>query len=318
MGNTRLNFGRDENGVLFKEDSNDYYPFGLNFINPPGQIAQLYNPSATYKNFKYQEQELQETGFYTFKWRQYMPDVGRFFNVDPLAEKYNTWSPYTFSGNRVIDAREIEGLEPHVLFNTRENAAANFGQQYNGKSILQKREYAALIYVRVVDGKKYYAYNKPEKGEAHGVPQGVSSKAPKGSTPAAWIHTHGNDDYGSAGNYNDQNFSGDDGDKGYSKALGLDGFLVTPDGSLKYYDLSSDTEKTLRTDMPSDPNNETPRNNNINPVDNPPPSIGDYRPLPKIFPDKVSPNPQPILDGGLKSIKDKKENFVNQLPQKIH
>ncbi|PZR20628.1 MAG: hypothetical protein DI535_29685, partial [Citrobacter freundii] len=35
LGNTRLNFGRDENGVLFKEDSNDYYPFGLNFINPP-------------------------------------------------------------------------------------------------------------------------------------------------------------------------------------------------------------------------------------------------------------------------------------------
>lgn len=41
-----------------------------------------------------------------------MPDVGRFFNVDPLAEKYPTWSTYAFSGNRVIDARELEGLEP--------------------------------------------------------------------------------------------------------------------------------------------------------------------------------------------------------------
>jgi RHS repeat-associated protein len=68
----------DENGVLFKEDSNDYYPFGLNFINPPGLIAQLYNPSATYRNFKYQEQELQETGFYAFKWRNYDPSTGRF------------------------------------------------------------------------------------------------------------------------------------------------------------------------------------------------------------------------------------------------
>nr|WP_306552728.1 RHS repeat-associated core domain-containing protein [Chryseobacterium sp. WG23] len=44
-----------------------------------------------YQNYKYQEQELQETGFYAFKWRQYMPDVGRFFNIDPLTEKYNTW-----------------------------------------------------------------------------------------------------------------------------------------------------------------------------------------------------------------------------------
>lgn len=41
-----------------------------------------------------------------------MPDVGRFFNIDPLAEKYNTWTPYAFSGNRIIDARELEGLEP--------------------------------------------------------------------------------------------------------------------------------------------------------------------------------------------------------------
>ena len=65
----------------------------------------------TYKNYKFQEQELQETGFYSFKWRNYMPDVGRFFNVDPLAEIYTHNSPYAFSENRVIDARELEGLE---------------------------------------------------------------------------------------------------------------------------------------------------------------------------------------------------------------
>lgn len=40
-----------------------------------------------------------------------MPDVGRFFNVDPLAEKYSYQSPYNFSEDRVIDARELEGLE---------------------------------------------------------------------------------------------------------------------------------------------------------------------------------------------------------------
>lgn len=268
-----------------------------------GANSQL--PSYKY-GFQGQEKQ-QETGWSSFKWRNYDPAMGRFFNIDPLAEKYNMWAPYVFSGNRVIDARELEGLEPHVLFNTREKAAANFGQQYNGKSILQKREYAALIYVRVVDDKKYYAYNTPEKGEAHGVPQGVSGKAPKGSTPTAWIHTHGNDDYGNAGNYNDQNFFGEDGDKGYSRALGLDAFLVTPEGSLKYYDLSSGTEKTLRTDMPSDPNNQTPRTNNIDPILNPNPSSGDYRPKPKPFPN-LEPipvdRPKPVLDGGLKSIDD--------------
>ncbi|TLX25761.1 HNH endonuclease [Chryseobacterium indologenes] len=38
--------------------------------------------------------------------------MARFFNVDPLTESYHTWSPFAFSGNRVVDARELEGLEP--------------------------------------------------------------------------------------------------------------------------------------------------------------------------------------------------------------
>lgn len=40
------------------------------------------------------------------------PRVGRFFAVDPLAPKYPFYSPYQFSGNRVIDMVELEGLEP--------------------------------------------------------------------------------------------------------------------------------------------------------------------------------------------------------------
>lgn len=40
-----------------------------------------------------------------------MPDVGRFFNIDPLSEKYSYQSHYNFSENRVIDGKELEGLE---------------------------------------------------------------------------------------------------------------------------------------------------------------------------------------------------------------
>ena len=47
---------------------------------------------------------------YTF--RMHDPRVGRFFATDPLEKKYPFYSPYAFSGNRVIDAVEIEGLEP--------------------------------------------------------------------------------------------------------------------------------------------------------------------------------------------------------------
>jgi hypothetical protein len=40
------------------------------------------------------------------------PRLGRFLSIDPLSPKYPFYSPYTFSGNRVIDAIEFEGLEP--------------------------------------------------------------------------------------------------------------------------------------------------------------------------------------------------------------
>lgn len=40
-----------------------------------------------------------------------MPDIGRFFNIDPLSEKFTYNSPYAFAENRVIDGRELEGLE---------------------------------------------------------------------------------------------------------------------------------------------------------------------------------------------------------------
>lgn len=50
-------------------------------------------------------------GWDSFKWRNHQPDIGRFFNVDPLAEKYFYNSPYAFSENKVTSHVELEGLE---------------------------------------------------------------------------------------------------------------------------------------------------------------------------------------------------------------
>jgi len=40
-----------------------------------------------------------------------MPDLGRFFNVDPLSEKYTHNSTYAFSENKLLAFIELEGLE---------------------------------------------------------------------------------------------------------------------------------------------------------------------------------------------------------------
>ncbi|MBS1978688.1 MAG: hypothetical protein JST46_15055 [Bacteroidetes bacterium] len=85
----------------------DYYPFGLSF-------NQYQRESSLINKFKFQSQEhVDDLGLNwdSFKWRNHQPDIGRFFNIDPLAEKYVYNSPYAFAENRVIDGRELEGLE---------------------------------------------------------------------------------------------------------------------------------------------------------------------------------------------------------------
>lgn len=49
-----------------------------------------------------------------FKYRMHDPRVGRFFAVDPLSFKYPHYSPYAFSGNKVIAFTELEGLEEEI------------------------------------------------------------------------------------------------------------------------------------------------------------------------------------------------------------
>jgi RHS repeat-associated protein len=136
LGNARVSFGRNSAGALEITDANDYYPFGMNHLKTGSAIF----GQGSYKNYKYQEQELQETGFYSFKWRNYMPDLGRFFNIDPLSEKYSFQSHYNFSENRVIDARELEGLEAVLINDTtiewRVKVNNNLGSDYS-KTLLQ-------------------------------------------------------------------------------------------------------------------------------------------------------------------------------------
>ncbi|RNA62869.1 RHS repeat-associated core domain-containing protein [Chryseobacterium nematophagum] len=125
LGNVRLSYFNNGSSVEVLEENN-YYPFGLKH-----EGYNILNGNPAYR-YKYQGQELQEIGWYSFKWRNYMPDLGRFFNVDPLSEKYAYQSHYNFSENRIIDARELEGLEAVLVKDTKHNQpiikAANSGQ----------------------------------------------------------------------------------------------------------------------------------------------------------------------------------------------
>ncbi|WP_294217548.1 DUF6443 domain-containing protein [uncultured Chryseobacterium sp.] len=111
VGNIRVTYYRDGTGAVVIAKESNYYPFGMEHSGYNSGFNQL----NTYrKGFQGQENQ-PETGWSSFKWRNYDPVIGRFLTIDPLSEKYAYQSHYNFSENRVVDAVEIEGLEAYTL-----------------------------------------------------------------------------------------------------------------------------------------------------------------------------------------------------------
>ena len=104
LGNVRLSFTKD----LKVMDKNDYYPFGMSFLKTS---VSLYDPMAIPYNYKYNGKELQETGFYDYGARMYMPDVGRWTQIDPLAETSRRFSPYLYANNNPLRFIDPDGMD---------------------------------------------------------------------------------------------------------------------------------------------------------------------------------------------------------------
>ncbi|MDH5035831.1 DUF6443 domain-containing protein [Chryseobacterium cucumeris] len=82
---------------------NNYYPFGM-----------MHNYTATTQNayqYKYNGKELQESGMYDYGARMYMPDLGRWGVIDPLAETSRRWSTYAYAYNNPVMFIDPDGRE---------------------------------------------------------------------------------------------------------------------------------------------------------------------------------------------------------------
>ncbi len=89
------------------EESN-YYPFGLK------HEGYNYGVQGDEHPFGYLNQEIQndfDLNWLTFRYRNYMPDVGRFFGIDPISEDFLSITNYQISHNNPVWKIEIEGLE---------------------------------------------------------------------------------------------------------------------------------------------------------------------------------------------------------------
>jgi hypothetical protein len=80
----------------------------------------------------------------SFKWRNYDYAIGRFMSIDPLSEQYNYQSHYNFAENRVIDGRELEGLEWASIKNNDGTSTRQLTVQMHNTSSLSDKQVAKV------------------------------------------------------------------------------------------------------------------------------------------------------------------------------
>ena len=95
---------------------NHYYPFGTAF-------AENTVDEQKKQPYKYNGKELDQMhglNLYDYSARYYESAVGRFTTVDPLAEKYYSWSPYAYVGNNPIIRTDPTGMDWYLNQSTGE------------------------------------------------------------------------------------------------------------------------------------------------------------------------------------------------------
>ncbi|WP_300686466.1 RHS repeat-associated core domain-containing protein, partial [Chryseobacterium sp.] len=148
LGNARVSFAKDSTGTPEITDANNYYAFGMNHI---GGVKGLLGG---YMNYKYNGKELQETGMYDYGARFYMPDIGRWGIVDPLAEVNRSWSPYRYAYNNPLRFIDPDGrLEDWYQDNATGNIAWHDGSaERAGQTNLTQEADGKLLAVEEKDG----------------------------------------------------------------------------------------------------------------------------------------------------------------------
>jgi RHS repeat-associated protein len=107
----------------------DYYPFGLTFNS-------YQRENSVINDFLYNGKERQDEldlGWLDYGARMYMPEIGRWGVIDPLAEKARSWTPYRYAFNNPLRFIDPDGMfEYSDGYSTQDSRNTTGAVSYSG------------------------------------------------------------------------------------------------------------------------------------------------------------------------------------------
>lgn len=231
-----------------------------------------------------------------------------FVSVDPLAE--STMTPYQYVHQNPINLIDPTGMSAEMVdgpgdeFKNLEEAAKDFGKEYNGLSISYGIEVSTNFYEAKNDkGESYISYNQPIAGGGGMAP--IVNNLKEGQNIVASGHTHGGDEgvleffekgkkthTSSSIRFSDTDIKTydntlikSDGKPNNPFGKPIQGIVITPNGGILHYDpnksynmikvkgidggLTPSYNSPIDTTMPSDPASKSLRLNTNSPSNMP-------------------------------------------------
>ncbi|MBN8643438.1 MAG: type IV secretion protein Rhs [Flavobacteriales bacterium] len=196
LGNIRVSYAIDPDTSELKIlEENHYYPFGLKHTNYNGtarefkveeeELLKIKNvPSyfTTAYKYKYNGKEFQDElglNFYDYGARNYDPAIGRWMNIDPLAEADRRWTPYRYAYDNPLRFIDPDGM-----------LEDDYGVDDNGKVTLIKKTNDKTDHLYAVDNNG----NKKDVDNSGSVSSSDSVEVSKGTLNQLTAKRSGSED----------------------------------------------------------------------------------------------------------------------------
>lgn len=137
LGNIRVSYtdSNKDNTIDVSEiiEENNYYPFGLRHKGYNNQISGTHYPY-TY-NGKEEQEEL-DLNWHDYGARNYDAALGRWMNIDPMAENYSTNSPYNYTINNPVYFVDPDGKQVDISYVYQKNVDGSDYTDADGNRVI--------------------------------------------------------------------------------------------------------------------------------------------------------------------------------------